>query len=470
MFRTLKLEGAAMSVAAAIAIAAALICWAASAVITAPQAAWAAQQPSVAYSTHVQNIGWQPEVKDGARGGTAGRSLRVEAFKVRLVNQPCSGDIQVKAHVQNIGWQGWKKGGKVSGTSGRSLRVEALKIRLTGEMAERYDVYYRAHVQNVGDTGWAKNGEACGSAGHAWRMEAVYIKLVPKGQTAPGSTENRFVCPLVTYQTHVQNIGWQSAVSDGATGGTSGRSLRVEAFRVKVSNHEYSGGIQVSSHVQNIGWQGWVSDGATSGTSGRSLRVEALKIRLTGEMDWRYNVYYRTHVQNIGWTGWAMNGEPCGSEGYGYRMEAVQIKLVPKGGKAPGSTSKAFYEKAPHKHQWIGYNVHGLTRQPYYISGCMDCDYVMYRYGENEHICPKCGGEIWHMFNTGTSIGIRTHYQAVHFGSMCTICNEIKCDCCPDPDARYCTHSLCPRVRVPLSNGTFVETCECNTMLEDPIC
>lgn len=301
--------------------------------------------PVVAYSTHVQNIGWQKEAVDGARGGTSGRALRVEAFKVRLASQPYGGGIEVQAHVQNIGWQGWAANGALSGTFGRALRVEALRIRLTGDMAKYYDVYYRTHVQNVGDTGWAKNGESCGSAGYAYRMEAVYIKLVPKGQPAPGSTANCFVHPLVTYQTHVQNIGWQKEVSDGATGGTSGRGLRVEAFKVSLNNQAYPGSIRVMSHVQNIGWQNWRYDGALSGTSGRALRVEALCIELTGEMKNRYDVYYRTHVQNIGWTGWAKNGVPSGSAGYAYRMEAVQIKLVPKGGKAPGTTARPFYQR-----------------------------------------------------------------------------------------------------------------------------
>lgn len=301
--------------------------------------------PSVAYSTHVQNIGWQKEVRDGARGGTAGRALRVEAFKVRLASQPHSGGIRMRAHVQNIGWQGWAYNGAVSGTSGRSLRVEAVKIELTGEMAKHYDVYYRAHVQNVGDTGWAKNGDPCGSAGYSYRMEALYVKLVPKGGKAPGSTAGAFVHPWVSYQTHVQNIGWQSSVFDGALGGTTGRSLRVEAFKVKLVEQPCSGGIEVSSHVQSIGWQGWRANGALSGTAGRSLRVEALKVRLTGEMGRRYDVYYRTHCQNVGWTGWAKNGNPSGTAGYSYRMEAVQIRLVPKGGAAPGSTTRSFYQR-----------------------------------------------------------------------------------------------------------------------------
>ena len=300
---------------------------------------------SVGYQTHVQNIGWQNQVKDGATGGTEGKSLRVEAFRVKLLSQPYSGGIQVQSHVQNIGWQGWVSNGAISGTSGRSLRVEALRIKLTGEMTKKYSVYYRTHCQNVGWTGWAKDGDPCGTSGYSYRMEAVQIKLVPKGSAAPGTTKNPYYARLVSYQTHVQNIGWQSTCYDGQNAGTTGRSLRVEAFKVKLVNPEYSGDIQVQSHVQNIGWQGWVSNGAISGTSGRSLRVEALRIKLTGEMTKKYSVYYRTHCQNVGWTGWAKDGDPCGTSGYSYRMEAVQIKLVPKGSAAPGSTARTYYQR-----------------------------------------------------------------------------------------------------------------------------
>ena len=33
----------------------------------------------------------------------------------------------------------------MSGTQGRALRLEAIKIRLTGELANKYDIYYRVH-------------------------------------------------------------------------------------------------------------------------------------------------------------------------------------------------------------------------------------------------------------------------------------------------------------------------------------
>lgn len=313
--------------------------------------AFAAQAPSVSYSCHVQSIGWQGYVSNGETGGTSGRSLRVEAFRVKLQNVS-DGSIQVRSHVQNIGWQDWVSDDKISGTSGRSLRVEALQVKLTGQISDQYDVYYRTHVQNIGWTGWAKNGASCGSAGYAYRMEAVQIKLVPKGGAAPGSTANAFfdkdappASALVGYQCHVQNVGWQDWRYDGALGGTSGRSLRVEGFKVKLVNQLYNGDIQVRSHVQNIGWQGWVSNGQLSGTSGRALRVEALQIQLTGEMANHYDVYYRTHVQNKGWTGWAKNGASSGSEGFAYRMEGVQIKLVAKNAPAPGSTANQFFKK-----------------------------------------------------------------------------------------------------------------------------
>ena len=295
------------------------------------------------YQAHVSNIGWQNEVSAGKTAGTEGRNLQVEAFKLRLASS-YSGNIQVQAHVRNIGWQNWVNSGAVSGTTGRALAIEALRIRLTGDVSNYFDVYYRTHCQNVGWTGWAKNGESSGTAGYAYHMEAVQIQLVPKGGAAPGSTNNAFIQARLLYQAHVSNIGWQSSVRDGATAGTTGRALQVEAFKVQLQNQPYSGSIQVKSHVKNIGWQNWVNSGVVSGTTGRNLWIEALQIRLTGEMANKYDIYYRTHCANVGWTGWAKNGESCGTAGFAYRMEAAQIKLVPKGAAAPGSTANHFYE------------------------------------------------------------------------------------------------------------------------------
>ena len=187
----------------------------------------------------------------------------------------------------------------MSGTSGQSKRLEAIRIKLTDELAENYDIYYRVHAQEFGWLGWAKNGESAGTAGYSYRLEAIEVKLVEKGGKAPGSTQDAYRQRYVSYQTHVQDIGWQ--------------------------------GIKY--------------DGEEAGTSGQSKRLEAIRIKLTGEMAKQYDIYYRVHSQEFGWLGWAKNGESAGTEGYSYRLEAIQIQLVKKGSSAPGSTSNCFYKR-----------------------------------------------------------------------------------------------------------------------------
>ncbi|MBO5521029.1 MAG: leucine-rich repeat protein, partial [Eubacterium sp.] len=147
---------------------------------SAPAAAVEKKTPSVSYRTHVQSIGWQGYVKDGAMSGTTGQSKRLEGIDISLSGQPYSGGITYRTHVQKYGWQNWKSNGEMAGTSGESKRLEAVQIRLTGEMADHYDVYYQTHIQHFGWSGWAKNGEMCGSAGYAYRLEGIRIRLVKK--------------------------------------------------------------------------------------------------------------------------------------------------------------------------------------------------------------------------------------------------------------------------------------------------
>ena len=150
----------------------------------------------VKYSTHVQDIGWMRYKGDGSTSGTTGQAKRLEGIKVELgsaVTSQYSGSIQYRTHIQNLGWEsGWKSDGEMSGTSGQSLRLEAIQIKLTGELANKYDIYYRVHAQNFGWLGWAKNGESAGTEGYAYRLEAIEIQLVEKGGSAPGSTDGAF--------------------------------------------------------------------------------------------------------------------------------------------------------------------------------------------------------------------------------------------------------------------------------------
>lgn len=315
--------------------------------------------PSVKYSTHVQDYGWLTSVSDGEMSGTEGKAKRLEAIKIALENAPYSGGISYSTHVQDYGWLNSVSDDAISGTSGKSKRLEAIKINLTGEIAQHYDIYYRVHAQDYGWLGWAKNGQSAGTQGLAKRLEAIEIVLVSKGGAAPGPTNKPFVVmdPSVVYSTHVQDIGWLAPVTDGKMSGTSGQSKRMEAIKISLKNAPYSGSISYKTHVQDYGWLANVSNGALSGTSGQSKRLEAIQINLTGEMAQHYDIYYRVHAETFGWLDWAKNGASAGTAGQAKRLEAIEIVLVEKGGAAPGQTNNPFIEYSVN----IAYNNYNIS-------------------------------------------------------------------------------------------------------------
>ena len=149
------------------------------------------ESASISYRTHVQDYGWQNYVSDGKQSGTSGKSKRLEGINIKI-SSTVKGSVVYRTHVQDYGWQSWKQNNEMSGTQGKSKRLEAIQIKLTGDIANKYDVYYRVHCQDFGWLGWAKNGESSGSEGYSKRLEAIEIRLVPKGQRAPGNTNNKY--------------------------------------------------------------------------------------------------------------------------------------------------------------------------------------------------------------------------------------------------------------------------------------
>lgn len=147
--------------------------------------------------------------------------------------------------------------------------------------------------------------------------------------------------PVVSYQTHIENVGWevedasQLWKQNGEMSGTFGEGLRLEGIKIKIEN-DVNLGIQYQTHIQNIGWEddsgsGWKKDGVMSGTKGLGYRLEAIQMRLTGEDADNYDLYYQVHAQNMGWLGWARNGQSAGTAGYGYRLEGIRIVVLKKG-------------------------------------------------------------------------------------------------------------------------------------------
>ena len=160
-----------------------------------------------------------------------------------------------------------------------------------------------------------------------------------------GETEDEL--PVLTYQTHVQDIGWQEEVSDGETAGTTGNSKNVEALRVSIANAPEDA-VQIQVHVQDIGWPSndlWVGNGGLAGTTGQSKRIEAVRMKLSDNLSEKYSVWYRVHVAEIGWMTWACDGQNAGTVGYGHAVEAIQITVLPKG-EVPSNMSGQSIDQA----------------------------------------------------------------------------------------------------------------------------
>jgi hypothetical protein len=152
-------------------------------------------------------------------------------------------------------------------------------------------------------------------------------------QWTDGTYDHDMTCADV-YDAHVATLGWLPSVADGATAGTTGRALSLEALRLSVAGGRWSGDVLWRGHVQRIGWQPWMTSASAIGTTGRGLRLEAFELRLTGALAAHYGVRYRAHVQRVGWQSWRADGALAGTVGRGLRMEAVRVELVPKAAAA----------------------------------------------------------------------------------------------------------------------------------------
>ena len=272
------------------------------------------KEPSISYTTHIQDIGWQNQVKDGEMAGTEGQSKRLEAIKITL--KDLSGvKIKYQTHIQDIGWQDWKYDGTLAGTEGQSKRLEAIRIEL--EESDKYSIMYRVHIQDIGWQDWRYDGEKAGTEGQSKRLEAIQIKILEK-QTSIS----------VNYSVHVQDIGWQNWKAEEKIAGTEGQSKRLEAIKIELLTNIKNLKLKYRVHIQDIGWQDWKDSEEMAGTEGQSKRLEAIQIKLENTQD--YSIEYRVHVQDIGWQDWVKDGETSGTEGQSKRLEAIQIRIISK--------------------------------------------------------------------------------------------------------------------------------------------
>lgn len=127
----------------------------------------------------------------------------------------------------------------------------------------------------------------------------------------------------IGYQGHVQNIGWQAPVYDGAMAGTTGQSLRLEGLRFFTQDGTVIQ--QVDVYVEGKGWQTSKnpSKDRVIGTTGQSKALYSIRIKTTKKCK------YRIHRKDKGWSNWMdCDGKTCVNYKDGLRLEGIEMKRV----------------------------------------------------------------------------------------------------------------------------------------------
>lgn len=139
---------------------------------------WPAQaKASICYTVCVQGR-WQPEVCDGVMAGTTGQGLPIQALRIRDTS---GATIAYRAHLSYFGWQESHSGNAYPGDQGLgtcgSTRVEAIEAF---EAMGSSSIAYWGHVQNLGDQMWRYDGAMQGTTGRSLQLEAIKMKTIPR--------------------------------------------------------------------------------------------------------------------------------------------------------------------------------------------------------------------------------------------------------------------------------------------------
>lgn len=295
---------------------------------------------SLSVTSHIGGVGWQPSVTDSMVSGTTEQDRRMEAVKISLNNTTgIDGGITYSAHVADIGWQDYVPDGSVAGTTGQFRRMEAVRIALTGSLGDNYDVVYRGYVRFIGWMPWTKNGYPAGSVGASLQLEAIEARIVPKNTIVinqQNGVYNPYGLPTpasygLDYSAHVSYVGWINGIKQNNIGGTTGRSLSIEALQFNELKTAYGDvAISCSAYVKTSGWTADAAIGNICGTTGQTKPLQAVKLTLSGDASSKYNLYYRSHISYLGWQDWVKDGAISGAPDSGSSVEAVQIKLIEK--------------------------------------------------------------------------------------------------------------------------------------------
>lgn len=154
-----------------------------------PINALGALSPSVSYQTYVKDKGWQRIVSNGAFSGVSGNSVEAVKLKINNLSKNMTGSILYQVNLESS-WSTYAKDNAVAGSTVKKKQVEAISIMVTGDLADKFDVFYHVKSKGFGWMAWTKNGQKAGTYGYGYPVEGIEVKIVQKGGIIP-STKNQ---------------------------------------------------------------------------------------------------------------------------------------------------------------------------------------------------------------------------------------------------------------------------------------
>jgi len=147
--------------------------------------------PKVSFDGHVSGIGWVNRNGLSNSINHANQGRQFEAIRAQLEQSDYSGGIRYDSHISTSGWTNPVENGAISGSVGHSRALQAFSFQLTGELSEKYDIYYRSFVRSRGWLGWASNGQKAGSVGMSLPVEAIEVTIVENDRKPAGYQANQ---------------------------------------------------------------------------------------------------------------------------------------------------------------------------------------------------------------------------------------------------------------------------------------
>lgn len=175
------------------------------------------------------------------------------------------------------GWNGWGANGKDASIWNKfktALTTTTIvsNPQKAGTAKNNNQLYYRAHIQSHGTLSVVRDGQTMGSTGYGLRMEGFWLDT--------RAIVNKYPNLIISADYHCQKIGDKhiNNVKHDSLIGTTGKGLRLEAFRLIAKGLPEGVKLKYQTHVQGIGWQSICESGEWAGTKGQSKRIEAVRI------------------------------------------------------------------------------------------------------------------------------------------------------------------------------------------------